>query len=94
MSNDRSSLVFLWQCSHRETLAGSLPLLKTVLLHKKIRKQSMPDLLKTLLIITGIIVVLFMLLIGFNVWAFTHVSAGQVFPELKHETIVIKLHGI
>ncbi|KEQ16703.1 hypothetical protein [Endozoicomonas numazuensis] len=40
----------------------------------------MPDLVRTLMIITGIIVVLFMLLIGFNVWAFTNVPARLVSP--------------
>ena len=40
----------------------------------------MPDLVRTLLIITGIIVVLFMLLVGFNVWAFTNVPARLASP--------------
>jgi hypothetical protein len=31
----------------------------------------MRDIFKTLLVITGIIVLLFLLLVGFNVWAYT-----------------------
>lgn len=45
----------------------------------------MSDLLKTLIIITGIIIVLFMLLVGFNVWAFTHESASPVSPVQKQK---------
>ncbi|WP_422138450.1 hypothetical protein [Endozoicomonas sp. ALC020] len=53
----------------------------------------MSDLLKTLMIITGIIILLFMLLVGFNVWAFTDIPAGLVSPEQKQknpDTFVIE----
>ncbi|WP_153301540.1 hypothetical protein [Endozoicomonas arenosclerae] len=43
----------------------------------------MPDLVRTLMIITGIIVVLFMLLVGFNVWAFTNVPSRLASPPGK-----------
>ncbi|WOG26117.1 hypothetical protein [Endozoicomonas sp. 8E] len=46
----------------------------------------MSDLLKTLMIITGIIIVLFMLLVGFNVWAFTGAPAGMVSPKQKQKS--------
>ncbi len=47
---------------------------------QEIWKRVMRDTYRTILLITGVITLLFMLLIGFNVWAFT--TSNQ--PVLTH----------
>ncbi|WP_252179396.1 hypothetical protein [Endozoicomonas sp. 4G] len=44
----------------------------------------MSDLLKTLIIITAITAVLFMLLVGFNVWAFTDLPS-RLSEQKQHQ---------